>query len=430
MLKRLVLILGLSSLSAGLLSVLPAATPAADADSAAWPSLLQGSLPSALTATEVDAFVVPPSRDDEQVGSSHMIEPIAAVLSTTGPDFSVLVDPLAIASDLRRPDGIVDFALFVRDAAGTSWTTFTSARAGALSTTLDRRSRRSEADYDYVWVSVMSTMEDVSGVETDAGYPVLDPQAARDTSSSREKARLVIGGPENYDDEVVDINPWEFAQAEVPAMPATGQDCLEEHYKGDVNVSTTIGTSYPIGTSTSRMVHTNSSSNSSELGVAMGYESSSGTGITWKQSGSRTTGGSWTGAWASSGAKRSYRIVTNYHKYILGEGCNGAVRYRRPHIETGGASTNTNGLTRPDWNTYCSLQPRNFTFTREDSEGNAYSYGAAVKFAKFIGIDLSIKKNYTTKNQLEYVFTGDVRHQLCGNNDYPSVAGKMVDRFA
>lgn len=142
------------------------------------------------------------------------------------------------------------------------------------------------------------------------------------------------------------------------------------------------------------------------------------------------TGGSWTGSWALSGAKRSYRIFTNYHKYILGEGCNGAVHYRRPHIETGGAETNTNGLTRPDWNTYCAPQPLNYTFTREDSEGNAYSYGAAVKFAKFIGIDLSIKKNYTKKNQLEYVFTGGVKHKLCGNNDYPTVAGKMIDRFA
>lgn len=170
MLKRLTLFLGLSTLSAGLLGVLPAASPADASDPGAWPSLLQASLPSALAATEVDVFVVPPSRDDEQIGSSHMIEPVAAALSSTGPEFSILVDPLAISSDLRRPDGIVDFALFVRDTAGTSWTTFTSARGGALSTTLDRRSSSSEADYDYVWVSAMSTMEDVSGVETDAGH--------------------------------------------------------------------------------------------------------------------------------------------------------------------------------------------------------------------------------------------------------------------
>lgn len=60
----------------------------------------------------------------------------------------------------------------------------------------------------------------------------------------------------------------------------------------------------------------------------------------------------------------------------------------------------------------------------------AYSYGAAVKFKSVIGIDLTIKREYTQSQSLLYKFTGKRKHKLCGNNDYPSMAGKLIDRFA
>ena len=105
------------------------------------------------------------------------------------------------------------------------------------------------------------------------------------------------------------------------------------------------------------------------------------------------------------------------------------MHYWRPHTETGGASTNTKGLERPSWNTYCSPQPRDFKFERYDDRGKAYSYGSAVKFKGKIGIDLSISREYSTSQSLFYKFDDGVRHKLGGNNDYPSMAGKMIDRF-
>ena len=52
-----------------------------------------------------------------------------------------------------------------------------------------------------------------------------------------------------------------------------------------------------------------------------------------------------------------------------------------------------------------------------------------MRFKEFIGIDLSIKKNYNSAHILEYHFADGPQHKLCGNNDYPSLAGKIIDRF-
>jgi len=63
------------------------------------------------------------------------------------------------------------------------------------------------------------------------------------------------------------------------------------------------------------------------------------------------------------------------------------------------------------------------------SGGGAYSYGAAVKFAGVLGIDLSIKREWSSSNKLRYDIVGD-RTKLCGNNDdWPSVAGKIMQKW-
>ncbi len=129
-------------------------------------------------------------------------------------------------------------------------------------------------------------------------------------------------------------------------------------------------------------------------------------------------------------AMRSYRIQTNYHHYAVGKGCHGEVRMWRPHVETGGNDDNTNGLSRPNCNTYCGNMSANFLFERGTSSGKAYSYDAAVKAKSALGLDLSVKRVYNTFQTLAYKFKSDTKlHKLCGNNDYPSMAGKMVDRY-
>lgn len=405
-----------------------ASTPSVGADDR--PTLLQASLPDGAAAASLQAFAVPAPTGTEEVGDTRALLPVPAELTGELP-FSVVLDPTRVPDSVRSDTGVVDFTLFIRDRSGTSWTTSLSARGGAVPST---DPTAGVGGFEHRWVQAHLTDHDVTAVTAPSGYPVLAPDAEPGTDPGTARvAASSSADTYDYDDEVVDVNPHEFVRAEVPSVKAPaagpGADCLHETYTGDVNVSTTIGTSYPIGTTTSKMVHTNSSTNSSYLGVAVGHESDSGSGFTYKQSGSRYTEGSWEGNWNASDAKRSYRILTNYHKWVLGKGCNGEARYRKPHIEIGGGSSNTTGLTRPGWDQFCAAQPRNFTFTRTDTDGKAYSYGAAVKFMAAIGVDLSISKQYSSRNALHYTFSGDVRHKLCGKDDYPSMASKMIDRY-
>lgn len=401
---------------------------AASQDSSA-PVLTDLRLPPAAAApTTVTAVVFPPVPDDMQVGDTFMLREIPVALTPGPGGAQVRLDPRSVPVSLRRANGLVDFTLYVRDEAGKTWSTSLTARGAVLDPPAGTSARQAPSSSEPAWFSPIET-ERVSREMSAAGYPRLSqPTAPQPARSERAFASTTSA---DYDNEEVDVNPWEYVEVDT-ALTTGGSSCLETTYNGDQNISTTVGTTYPIGSTTAKMVHTNSSSNESTLGIAVGAETSGGS-VSWQQGGVRTVGGSWELDWQPNGNARSYRILVNYHRFTHGSAACDRKQYsRRPHIEIGGGGTNTNGVTRPAWNTYCAPQPLNATFRRTNSEGTAYSYGAAVKFSTFIGIDLSGKKNYNSANRIEYYFTGssgDRRHKLCGNNDYPSVAGKMIDRF-
>jgi hypothetical protein len=58
--------------------------------------------------------------------------------------------------------------------------------------------------------------------------------------------------------------------------------------------------------------------------------------------------------------------------------------------------------------------------------GHAYSYSAGVKSAGTIGIDLSVVRSYNAEARLAYHV--DAKKQICGNNDVPSLAGKIQEK--
>lgn len=122
---------------------------------------------------------------------------------------------------------------------------------------------------------------------------------------------------------------------------------------------------------------------------------------------------------------RSYRTKVNYHKYA---NCFGWTRWE-PHIEIGSATSNYSRLSRPSWNKYCGPVTRGVKWRRYRTDGKSYSYGAAVKFRDLIGIELSGEKQYSSSHTLYYKILGTRKKKLCGNNDYPSKAGKIVERY-
>lgn len=404
---------------------------AADEPTPSLPELYSGPAPDGADITSVKLYAVPPSDATPVVGETRDLLPVDAQVDQSKSELHVYADPDAIPANMRYADGVVDFMVFLEDAAGTSWTVSLSGRAvhAPIDTATSAR-RTADQAAPAVWLDPGDSSASLSKLRAGDRYAILKRSAV--TTRRARMASLVDADPTfNYDDDSIDVAEPQYVEAEAPTPAAGGdpQDCLKETYLGDRNRSTTIGTSYPIGDTKSWMTHSEDRKSESTFGIAMGYAGDDGK-VNFKANGTKFTSSSWSGTWGESGNMRSYRIQVNYHHTVIGQGCHGSVHYWRPHIETGGASTNRDGLSRPGWNTYCAGQPRDYTFDRTDIDGNAYTYGAAVKFKDVIDIDLSIKREYKSSQALHYHFAPGDRHKLCGNNDYPSMAGKLIDRYA
>lgn len=71
-------------------------------------------------------------------------------------------------------------------------------------------------------------------------------------------------------------------------------------------------------------------------------------------------------------------------------------------------------MERSTWNEFCAPVDKGVVWKRYQSNGNAYSYGAAVKFANVIGMDLSGKKQYSSHHTIDYSIKGSNPKKLCG----------------
>lgn len=168
-----------------------------------------------------------------------------------------------------------------------------------------------------------------------------------------------------------------------------------------------------------------SSSQGASYGVAA---SATGAYTGFHADGSRFVQSGWGFTWDWSGAQRSFRKGIEYqlmNKRCYGTGYLTGDRHMwRPVGETGGVSHN-DGLSRPGWDTCAGVDAG--VWRRDNSDGHAYSYGAAVKMEDVIGINLSIDRNYYSSQRLEYNLK--TRRRLCGNDAYPANAGKIIDRL-
>ena len=98
--------------------------------------------------------------------------------------------------------------------------------------------------------------------------------------------------------------------------------------------------------------------------------------------------------------------------------------YWKQYNETGGTSSNT-GISRPNW-THCANVDAG-TWYRSRSDGYSYQYGASVKLAGSIGVDLKIDRQYSGNQKLTYYITGSNK-KLCGSNTTPATARKIMEK--
>jgi hypothetical protein len=362
--------------------------PAQSAESTVTePVALRGRAPGELQTLRISAFPQMSTPAGEPI-HELVVEPTSVTID--GKDWSVSIDPSSIPSEYVHDDGVVDFTVYLVG-SDAMWQTNASARAV-------------DSPSDEAWLDPVESSDLVE-----------ESAAARGQRAGRSPLALSDDDLDELEDDGVIAD----GGAEVdPDLLLSG--CRTVATDDYTIRPVTIGTSYPVGDSEAYMDV--DSSQGAEYGVAV---SASGDFGSFSASGSQFTQGGWGFTWNPNDRARSYRARVQYTK--LETYCWGSLRQVMwwPRAETGGTGQNFD-VTRPDW-THC----QNVTsgeWRRWKSWGSSYSYGAAVKFASLIGIDLSITREYSSYQMIVYNVDGPI-NKMCGSDDVPSLAGKVMEKF-
>lgn len=306
-----------------------------------------------------------------------------------------------------------------------AWYTSLSSQAVTTPTTLARVARvRAESAR---WVDP----EDLRVVDEVTSGPEL--RFARRTATVSRAGALAdevdaLGGPVFLSPDDRREGGWDGGVMEPRAMsarcPHGGEGPHQTRTLPRKRVWATVGTSYPVGKSKAWMTVGSGSANSTTYGGALKFP-----GVHAALSGTRSIDGGWTKIWNPSGVKRSYRKEIEYRRvesynYLAGPACDHV--HWIPAGETGGTASNTKGINRPKWKKCVEALPG--PFIRNHADGNNYDYGAGVKLKDVLGIDLGVSRKYSRTQSLTYDIVGKNK-MLCGNNDWPSRAGKVMERY-
>lgn len=361
------------------------------------PVALTGTVPSGVGSDDVsvtlspDAEVLRALADGQSAATMRVADTAVAVANGR---YTVRLDPRSVPPAFIDRFGVVSFDVLAVHGSST-WTTTTSVRA--VQTSAGAR-----------WADA----EDSSAAQgaVPAGRTSGLPRYRGPAQGGRTASMTPITHPAGV-----------AARAEAAAVAGNCVGLSPRKTRVGKKISwATIGTTYPVGRSTAWM-----SVNSSE-GATYGVAASgSGAYGSWHASGSRKVSGGWGFEWNPAKGARSYQKEIEYRQYkyeYLDPRCNR--RTWEPIVETGGTSSNRD-VERPNF-TKC-REVGLGKWYRDKSEENAYEYGGAVKMTQYLGIDLSISRQYSKKQKLIYNVVG--KKYLCGDNAHPSEAGKVMERF-
>lgn len=321
-----------------------------------------------------------------------------------GQSWSVALDPKELTADYFYSGGVADFTIYMIG-AGQTWMSTASARA--------------VVDFETgegFWTDPATSAPMVGYIDEASRSPRATSPARMGGKAYESQSADTV--PEVEDDGVIVDTGTLVDGALVP-----GAGCYTEATSTYSTPWSTIGTTYPIGNSTAYMAV--SSAEGSTFGIAVSASNQNGT---WSAAGSKFASAGWSFTWSESGNARSYRKEVEYRKYkktCVAAGGNSSTQWLwRPVQETGGVDKNTN-IVVPTWTTCAIVTPG--TWQRDQSGGHAYSYGSAVKWRDVLGVDLSIKREYSSASKMVYQIRGSNK-KMCGNNDYPATAGKVQER--
>ncbi|MQW75790.1 hypothetical protein GHK92_07885 [Nocardioides sp. dk4132] len=397
----------------------------------AAPLAIAGSLPDS-GVDRVAVYV-----DREVMGGSKAAAPIYwlpdSSITVDGDTYSVRIAPETLPDNTLTEDGLATLQVVTFDQAGNAQ----GAGTGSVRAVLASDGTMQWVDPLAPTVAVTSKAlrsAKVQPFSIGEDIAMLSTQAAEDQEPVALDVAEVGDGSTLVDDETDGTGDDGLGDpVSVPERAVAGtpdQVVCYGAYTGRTRKRTaTIGTAYPIGGNGSRMAHRVKSTDSlvASFGVAA---ATAGSGWDFGTSGAATTSRSSGFDWTMKTYARSYRVGVEYTKvfsYFTQKPCDEPdVVYWRPTGYTGKAGENTSGVTRPDWGK-CVRFTSDGNWHRELAGANSYTYSAGVKFKGIIGIDLSSTRAYNEEARLTYSITAG--RWLCGSNDIPDRAGKVMERL-
>lgn len=326
-------------------------------------------------------------------------------ISIQGDEFVVSLDPSSVPPSHIDRDGLVSLSIGFTDlTTGEVAHQITSARAVTSGTTALSSTGS--------WVDPLAEYREStsrSALPTLTGTGV-----ASSASAAHGRVAGVLGAP--VEPISVELEAERGATKRIQSASrmtaASGGEC---YWADTKRLWATVGTSYPIGKS--RLSYSSSTSSSFGAGVTYGNG--------WSASGSKTTEDSWGQNFKKSGAKRSYQVQVDYRRqncYLASQGTY-SHSHTIPQRQPGFTRSNALG-SAPNFRKCGKIASGEWW--RGKVRGTDYQLSYGVKAAKFIGIDLSSRRAYSSDSRLSYYY--GKKRRMCGSNDVPSEARTMRER--
>lgn len=354
--------------------------------------------------TSSDAVIdvlVEPSADrlaDAAIGESLPVWNVpAGAVAIKGSTYAVSLAPSSVPADYVSGEGLVTFVVRVTDQqAGTHGTTVATVRS------VTHPETKAEA-----WLD-----------------PTSDPSGKQQGSASAIDTRT-LAAPQSEDGEVVGAVSENFKLRRTPQkntstfadLPISVTSAAGGLTKiAESNRMATVATTYPIGGDWARFRFWGQTS--TRTGVAF-----DGGGF-WYAEGTKSTSTDFSHWWPKWTDGRSYQVQLKYGKFnYCSPKDHVCDTWWEPLRHTTGVGHNV--VKRPIWWGCVKAGPGHWSMA--SSGGDAYRYGASVKFRNEIGIDLYGERAWLNHNSVVYDLP--VRRRICGNRQDPGVSDKVMARY-
>jgi hypothetical protein len=373
----------------------------------------QADIPDVIT---VMAFPDEASVAEVPLGGTYTMLEVPATVTSVGNVYSVTVEPSDVPAEALSGSGVVNLQIQVTDPdAGAVDTASVSLQAASPASGKWKQTAttgRSVVSTSHHRFTTFKVRLDPSGSGHRASRGTLERFSGRDGDGRSDSLPLTASQIAAWDEWAT--GPSESSDSDDKNGAAS---CSQQ---ATTKVWTTIGSTYPVGGDNSWLTY--SSSESTSTGVAYSY----GGGV-FSQDGTKSTADAWGENFAKHSYMRTYRIQVRYRLSYCYNIITGFGWYQvDPVNQTGGTDAYALSGDRPDWSRCAPVEEGHWY--RGVVRGTDYSNSEGVKIYDVLGIYLSSSHKYSTGTRSSYAIPA-VGRRMCGSNDDPAEAGKIMERL-